>query len=960
MTATSFKIGFHGGPEDYMLGIGDHWRALDAAGLPAVFMSADYYGPCFELAEIARTSGVDHQILFRLEGWIDGFNHDVPRYDLSPEEAAELHWFETLTHLPPEFDRVRVWLVMGNEVDKRRADWLGRWAVHLVDLARQGGYRIALFGFSSGEPEPEDWETPGMRAFLELAAAYPDQVAVALHEYSYELDDIKALFPNRIGRFQQLFAACDRMGIARPTVHITEWGWTHDRVPDVPRGLEDVRWAAQLYAAHPQIRSAAIWYLGGGFGDIARRTQPYIAPLTQMALEPGWVAPRKKRGAPRYDYPRNYILFKDTMPATQVVSTVRQLAEQGLRPTCGFSFDDAGIGDLSNRTVHFSGFSAAEYDSYDDWFARYYGGVSLVHPVTGEVRTTPLPSSGQRGAPRVQYARRYLVFHPKAPISACLDLVLDRLLRGERPTFGWSFDDAGIGDLNDRTVEVIGCPDGEKASYAKWYGDEYAGVNVTFTAVSGFADGFDAPVGTLEERRSSKVWPGTWQDATGWAKWYRNPSTGKSYYHTGADLNNNQPAWDSDRNAPVYAAASGRVAFSGWRNTWGNIIVIRHDPLPGGQVMYGRYAHLGVRSVGTGARVARGQQIGTVGRDAGGGPYHLHFDLSPTSILEENPTDWPGADLPRLRRDYVDPRAFILDNRPPGTSPALDPPPPVGTGSALFGLHAGADGGRLSDQELADFAAAKVELIKVLSSTVPESVSALARQHPAATWIIRAFLSFRGRTLAVNPAAFVEWTASDIRRTIAAIRNAGATGPIYLEIHNEPNLNDEGLGTSWSGGATFAAWLQNVLGLYRVELQGVRFLFPGLSPGGSIPGVRYDSWAFLQEARAGVIACDGLAVHAYWAAGFPMASALADVDRYIALYPTKPLWVTEASNNKAGPTPEQKAADYVSFWRELRRRPAVKGVTFFVASASDPAWGWNGGSAEVWAGTPIAAITGRR
>ncbi|NJO83057.1 MAG: hypothetical protein HC828_09695 [Blastochloris sp.] len=44
--------------------------------------------------------------------------------------------------------------------------------------------------------------------------------------------------------------------------------------------------------------------------------------------------------------------------------------------------------------------------------------------------------------------------------------------------------------------------------------------------------------------------------------------------------------------------------------------------------------------------------------------FHLHFDLSPTSILESNPEHWPGRDRNAVFRNYIDPREFIAANRP--------------------------------------------------------------------------------------------------------------------------------------------------------------------------------------------------------------------------------------------------------------------------------------------------------
>lgn len=179
----------------------------------------------------------------------------------------------------------------------------------------------------------------------------------------------------------------------------------------------------------------------------------------------------------------------------------------------------------------------------------------------------------------------------------------------------------------------------------------------------GVADGFDAPVGTAAERASHDLWPGAWFDATGFATRYRD-SGGSSAYHTGVDLNLNQPSWNKDAGMSVYAPASGVIVFAAHMRIWGNIVIIRHDPLKaGGSHVYSRLAHLAKITVNQGQRVARGKQVGTIGKPSGG-TEHLHFDLSPTSALARNAGDWPLLDWARLHRDYIDPMAFIRQNRP--------------------------------------------------------------------------------------------------------------------------------------------------------------------------------------------------------------------------------------------------------------------------------------------------------
>jgi hypothetical protein len=143
--------------------------------------------------------------------------------------------------------------------------------------------------------------------------------------------------------------------------------------------------------------------------------------------------------------------------------------------------------------------------------------------------------------------------------------------------------------------------------------------------------------------------------------------------------------------------------------------------------------------------------------------------------------------------------------------------------------------------------------------------------------------------------------------------------------------------------------------MYRKALPGVRFIYPGLSPGGQVGGVKQDHIQFAEASRAAIEAADGLGVHLYWSHVYPMQRCLEQLEDMINRFRSQPIWVTEASNNKGGTTAARKGYEYLQFWQELQLRPQVRGVTFFVASASNPDF-----AEEVWVGRPIAQIVGRR
>ncbi len=280
LTLATNKVGFHTGIGGNIEGLDEWMTALDSAGVPIFLKSADNAEPLYNAQQLMAVSGVPHVLVYRRTG----NQYDVPNYDLPPEQAAIEHWERHKAAWPPELDPDVVWIETLNEIDKNRSEWLAEFAYKTAQLALADGYKWAAFGWSSGEPEPEHWESPAMLNFLRLVSQHPDRLAIALHEYSYEVEDIGRWYPYLIGRFQTLFEVCDQHGIDRPTVLITEWGWEYQNVPEPDLAMEHIQWASWLYAAYPQVKGAAIWYLGGYFGDVHDQTQLLILPVQDYSL----------------------------------------------------------------------------------------------------------------------------------------------------------------------------------------------------------------------------------------------------------------------------------------------------------------------------------------------------------------------------------------------------------------------------------------------------------------------------------------------------------------------------------------------------------------------------------------------------------------------------------------------------------------------------------------------------
>jgi hypothetical protein len=299
------KIGFHTGPGGNSDGLDDYLHKLNDAGVPFFIKAVDGTSGIFEGQQIMKENEaagryVPHTLVFRLTDK----RFEDPYYNLaiSPEEAARISWQLNRDNLPIDLDKDYVWLETLNEPGRIGNDGnlqierLARFSLETAKLAVAEGYKYAALSFSTGVPgtgdwtnpqvitDPNDWEHPAMLEFLRYAGRHPDQVAVALHEYSLTNDFIGNGYPYLIGRLQALFDTCDRHGIPRPTVLITEWGWEYNSVPEPEKALEDIAWASWLYAAYPTVKGAAIWYLGPQFGGIANEAQRLIAPLADYAV----------------------------------------------------------------------------------------------------------------------------------------------------------------------------------------------------------------------------------------------------------------------------------------------------------------------------------------------------------------------------------------------------------------------------------------------------------------------------------------------------------------------------------------------------------------------------------------------------------------------------------------------------------------------------------------------------
>lgn len=118
-----------------------------------------------------------------------------------------------------------------------------------------------------------------------------------------------------------------------------------------------------------------------------------------------------------------------------------------------------------------------------------------------------------------------------------------------------------------------------------------------------------------ESARIPSIWPveGETTDSFG----YRgNPfGGGGSEFHPGQDIS-------APTGTPIVAPADGRVLEAGWKNGYGQTVVIDH-----GNGLTTRYGHLSKIEVSVGQELKRGEQLGLVGSTGRSTGPHLHYEV---------------------------------------------------------------------------------------------------------------------------------------------------------------------------------------------------------------------------------------------------------------------------------------------------------------------------------------------
>src|SRR5512135_26498 len=282
-------------------------------------------------------------------------------------------------------------------------------------------------------------------------------------------------------------------------------------------------------------------------------------------------------------------------------------------------------------------------------------------------------------------------------------------------------------------------------------------------------------------------------------------------------------------------------------------------------------------------------------------------------FTDDNGT-WLWIETPRNKVGWLRDKnggAILVKPIEPGTPPIIDRRP---FGKCLAGLGMG-NPQPLTRSELDIIAKSKIEAFKILTLPDPGDTVQLIRSIANLPTIkfIAARLFFPVDTDSrthFSPQNFVE----TVFQSTSAAYQAGVR---YFEVHNEPNLENEGLGWNWRTGAEFGLWLSQVITFLRARFPEMQLGFPGLSPQPNVPD-------FLTGAQAAIEQCDWIGAHSYWQSAdigsYPMSALNAGMHWriYRDRFPGKLVMITEFSNNSSSVAAAEKGKQYARYYQTLR------------------------------------------
>ncbi|MGD8458605.1 MAG: M23 family metallopeptidase, partial [Anaerolineales bacterium] len=485
-----------------------------------------------------------------------------------------------------------------------------------------------------------------------------------------------------------------------------------------------------------------------------------------------------------------------------------------------------------------------------------------------------------------------------------------------------------VGSKDNVTVAVVPGGYPNEGDIIEWLSVRFVDIHIDAIYVNGFDDlmtvlnervnnqqrfgenttaprTIDTPIPSSLGERIYLFWPTDYQTIT--QNFGANPEIYEKWGlpgHEGLDFR-------APMNSNVYACAEGEVYVVENNpdvHPYGKHIRIKHE--------YGYrsvYGHLAECRVSVGQTVKAKQLIGRADSTGNSSGSHLHLTLKQEGATERGETNYRG--------DIIDPTPFMVYPHQEAevmTMLGINPPSENQnqfnwTKPCLVGVNAPEDG-EFDKTDLLVVQTSQVEAIKVKENTSSEAIYRLKELVP--NIFIMARLAYNLGKVKVTPQEWVGKIMLDIDRL-------SRLEIMYYEIHQSPNLQMYGWNYSWYSGFEFSRWWMDVVGLLRDPFPDVKFGFPGLSPGGQVPGQRFDAQVFLEQADDAISTADWIGVNCYWSneteMSLPSKGAYYEIMR--ERFPDKLLFITEFANVNDLTNPYVKGNEYVSYYEGLRRKP---------------------------------------
>jgi len=273
--------------------------------------------------------------------------------------------------------------------------WQGDFYIKMMELADQGGFKLAHYAFSSGNPPGPPSGGIDPTIIQEITPALREAKRrghyLSVHEYG-----VQTSVPFHALRYRDIYRQLP--ADSRPPLIISECNNDSGVFLGTQALIDWVKWYDSELVKDNQVIAASIFTLGKwgtiNFQEALPALTDYI--ITHPTNPPN---PNPCRGTSRVDFPRVYNVIPPNATEEQAVAIFLEGWRRG-RETAGGSYDDALMGDLSSRTGNLYGIPDADKPRFIEFRDSYFPGANVVFKTIPEIAVFR-PISPVKGIPMV-------------------------------------------------------------------------------------------------------------------------------------------------------------------------------------------------------------------------------------------------------------------------------------------------------------------------------------------------------------------------------------------------------------------------------------------------------------------------------------------------------------------------------------------------------------------------------